>query len=458
MIAAVRRQSLGEIRRPAKGRLLGVVRAFVYASAALLFLSAAATVEVGFTVRVSHALVFLACALGVVAVVDGWRRLPSVVVVGATGVLGSYALAAALGDDKALPGTTRSGDLRELVYLGDLMLGLALVGLVVGVIVSRRELHRVAVALAIGAAVASAYAIYQWFAQQHGWPLADVNNTADSNGVTSGGLQGDGFLGRERARGTFLEPHFLAAFLSSLVPVVAALCLTAKPVARILLGVIVAALLLALLFTSSAPSWAVVVLALTTAAALWAAVVRRPLAFAATAAALVFAASFVTVFFTSPERLGSLTGRSGQQMRLTTDFRTTTWSRVGDIWSTRPVLGYGPGQSSVQLTAASDYSGIPEHPPRPVALQSAQGLWAASLIDAGVVGFGMWLVLLGAALAIAFATVIRRPSILTAGVALAALAATASSQVAGDRLDLRVWLLLGLALAAAQQGQQPERH
>jgi hypothetical protein len=443
--------------RDAGGLALQVVWPLLYCGAALLFLSAAATVDVGFTVRVSQVLLGVACAVGAATVVEGWRRLPFVVVLGATGVLGAYVLAAALGDDQVLQGTARGGAHRELVYLADLVLGLAVVGLVVGATRSRRHLRRLAVALAIGAALAGGYAIYQWFAQQHGWPLADAVNTADSNGVTRGGLQGDGFLGHERARGTFLEPHFLGTFLASLLPVVVALLLTVRRPAKVLLGLTAAAILFASLLTSSVPSWAVLLVGVAAGAVLWAVSRRSAVAVTAAVLAVLLASLLTTVSFRSPETLSGLTGRSGDQMRLTTSFRTTTWHRVGDIWSTRPVLGYGPGQSSVQLTADGDFAGVAADSRHRAGLQSAQGLWAASLIDAGVVGLAMWLVLFCGVLGVAFAAARARPSPLLGGVALAALTAVVGSQVAGDRLDLRVWVLLGLALAAATHDQQPQR-
>lgn len=450
MIASSRRATFTPARRRPEPRLRILVRVLVYACAGLLFLSAAATVDAGFTLRLSYLLAAAACALGAGSVLDGWRRLPFPVVVGGTGVIAAYSLAAALGDDRALPGSTRGGELRELVYLADLVLGLALAGLVVHLARDRRVLRHLVVLLVAAAAVASAYAVYQSFAKEHGWPLAHVNNTADSSGISSGAAQGDGYFGRERPRGTFLEPHFLAAFLSSLLPLAVALALVSRGGTRAAAVFAGGASLAAILLASSAPAWGVVALVLAAAALLWARARRTTTAAVACATAVILLVLFGATVSAAPERLGPLTGRSAQQMRITTDFRTTTWERVVDIWSTRPVLGFGPGQSSVQLTAAS---ADPMEPGSP-ALQSAQGLWAASLIDAGLIGLGMWLVLLGAALATALAAALRRPTVLVAGVALAALAAVAGSQLAGDRLDLRTWLLLGLALAAAEEGDQ----
>jgi O-antigen ligase len=436
--------------------ILRVIKPLVYCSAAFLFLSATATMDIGFTLRISYGLMALACVIGVMTVLQGWRKMPFIVILGATSVLSAYAISAAIGDDRALQGTTRGGEFRELVYLGDLVLGVAVVGLMVGAFRTEGQLRRVACALAVGAALGSGYAIYQWLAQQHGWPFSEVASTTDSNGITTGGLQGEGFLGRERVRGTFLEPHFLGAFLVSLLPITLALCGRTRGTGRALLIVTSGTLLFALLLTSSVPSWAVLTLTIAAGATLWAITKRTRASFAVATVALILAAALTAVSLETPERLSNVTGRSASQMRVTTDFRTTTWSRVVDIWSTRPVLGFGPGQSSVQLSTAGDYSGITRSD-RP-ALQSAQGLWAASLVDAGLVGLGTWLLFLGGALALVFAKVLEAPMLIGSGFALAALAAVIGSQVSGDRLDLRVWLLLGLALAVTNNRRRETEH
>ncbi|MHB1243250.1 MAG: hypothetical protein ACYC1P_07625, partial [Gaiellaceae bacterium] len=135
-------------------------------------------------------------------------------------------------------------------------------------------------------------------------------------------------------------------------------------------------------------------------------------------------------------------------LTVTAEFRTRTWNRVLDIWAVQPAYGHGAGQSSVQLSLLSDG-------PSAVGLQSAQGLWASSLIDTGVVGLGLWLALLGTFLALAFREAWRWWSAENALLVLAAVAAVASALVAGDRLDLRTWLLVGIVAAASSSGLQP---
>jgi O-antigen ligase len=76
-------------------------------------------------------------------------------------------------------------------------------------------------------------------------------------------------------------------------------------------------------------------------------------------------------------------------------------------------------------------------------------LWAAALLDVGIVGLSLWLALLGTALALVLRTTWARPSVVTAALTMAMVAALCSTLVANDRLDLRVWMLIGLAAAVA---------
>jgi len=78
---------------------------------------------------------------------------------------------------------------------------------------------------------------------------------------------------------------------------------------------------------------------------------------------------------------------------------------------------------------------------------SAQGLWAATLIDTGALGLAFWVMLLGGALVLASHRMVREPTPLGAAVLFALTAALLSSQMAGDRLGLGAWSLLGLLLA-----------
>jgi hypothetical protein len=82
-------------------------------------------------------------------------------------------------------------------------------------------------------------------------------------------------------------------------------------------------------------------------------------------------------------------------------------------------------------------------------LNSAQGLWASSLLDVGLVGLGFWIALLGAALALVLQRVAARPSLPETMLLIAMVAALSSVLVAGDRLDLRLWLLLGIVAATS---------
>ena len=358
-----------------------------------------------------------------------------------------------------MAGGTRGGHFRSVVYLTDLALGLAVIGLIVGLSTRPRLIRLVAAAIVAGAAVGATYAVYQWLAQHYGWPLSDVNNTADSSGTTRGAAQGDGILGWERARGTFLEPHFLAGYLASLIPLGAALVAATRGLWRIAAGVATAAMVLALVTTSSFPAWTLLVIVAITGAVLVATLHCRQRIALASTVVLVFAIATIPVAFISPDTAATLTARPASEIEATTTFRTTTWERVGDLWSARPMFGYGPGQSSVQLTLEAEtnrrYTLGPTDGAAP--LESAQGLWAASLLDAGIIGFGLWLVFFGTVLAFALQGVRRHRTALAVGVFLAALAAVLEAQISGDRLDLRVWLLLGLALAVANQRRKADQ-
>jgi hypothetical protein len=68
----------------------------------------------------------------------------------------------------------------------------------------------------------------------------------------------------------------------------------------------------------------------------------------------------------------------------------------------------------------------------------------AALVDAGVFGFGLWLLLLGSVVFIGVRAVLREPTWLLAGLFAAALVGILASLVAGDRLELFAWVILGL--------------
>ena len=277
--------------------------------------------------------------------------------------------------------------------------------------------------------------------------LTDLNNTLDSNGITAGANQGPGVLGWTRARGTFLEPHFLGDYAASILPLAAGLALLAHGWLRAAAATTAVTLGLALVATSSAPDVGVLVVGVLLATTGLVIGHGRVAVAAAIGCATAAVAVLTPLALVSPAPVAAATGRSEVDVANTILFRTDTWSRTIAIWKQRPALGFGPGQSSVQLAAATDVQ--PAFRPPPTALQSAQGIWAASLVDAGIAGLVCWVALFVATGWTALRAVARRPSALTWAVAAAALAAAAGAQITGDRLDLRVWLLLGFALAVA---------
>jgi hypothetical protein len=437
-------------------RLERAARALVLGAAALLFLEAAGTIHAVYTLRLSYLACAVACVVGAPFVLRGWARCPWAIRWSGAALVAAYVAAAVFSDPLTLPGQPRTGAYRMIAYVVDLLIGVSTLGLVVGLFPARRNIRRLVHALVLGAGVAAAYGIYQWPARHFGWPLADVNNTIDSNGITSGIYQGPGLLGWERVRGTFIEPHFFGDYLAALLPLAAAVGLAARGRAvRTGAFAIAAGCGAALALTASAPSAAILVGSALVAAAAYLVGQGRP-AGAAVAGGLAAGAFLLGPYvLTTPALLERATGRSQADLAATIAFRTETWSRAARIWTARPVLGWGPGQSSVQLAAQTDLPrGV--RPRSAGKLQSAQGTWAASLIDAGVVGFGAWILLLGSAVGFVVVALARRATPLTLGTAAAAVAATMGNEITSDRLDLRTWLLLGLALATALAYGRPE--
>jgi len=205
-----------------------------------------------------------------------------------------------------------------------------------------------------------------------------------------------------------------------------------------------------LVLTASASAWAVFALAVLATGAAWAVAAGRPRLAMAAAVAASAAILLAPTLVVAPETLARATGRDAQTLVATADFRTQTWDTVLDVWATRPATGYGPGQSSVQLS-------LVQQGDRAAGLNSAQGVWAAALLDAGVPGFALWLLFLGGTSVLAFITLVARPSWTSAAVAAAVLAGTLSALIATDRLDLRVWLIAGIAAASASAGRHPVR-
>jgi len=415
----------------------------VTAACALLFLDAAGTLEIVYTVTPSYVLLMVACIVGVPIVFSGWRTLPAEVRLFAGMLLGVYAVSGLLADDVVLESQSRASSHRDLVYVADLALGLGVLGLVVGLSDPPRELRRFALAFVGGGAVAAAYALYQWPAQRYGLVFSDVNNAINTTGVSRGaeGSQGAGLLGWERVRGTFVEPHHLGGFLAATVPAFIGAALSMGLRRRTTVAGVVL-LLLPLLLTVSTPSWAVLAVSCLGLATLVAVARGAEYSAAALSGLAVLIVILAGLALARPALLATATGRSEADLELTTEFRLNEWQRAAEAWSVRPVIGHGPGQSAVQLSSRS-----PRSPDR-VVLGSAHGLWAASLVDAGILGLFAWGLLLGSMAFFAARHLLRRPTALALGLAGAALVAVAGSQVSGDRLELRAWVALALVAAA----------
>ena len=409
-----------------------------------LFLERAATLEVGYTLTVSYVLIVVASVLSAPAILRGWRILPRWSVFCAAALLATYVLALALGHQTDLAGLSRASSSRGLIYLSDLVLGLCILGLISG-LWENRSLRPLVIAAAAGGSLAAVYAIYQWFAVRYGLPLKNINNAADSNGVTFGATQGTGLFGGQRVKGTFLEPHFLAGYLACMIPMG---IMTTRWVfgrwRQIAWGGVVM-MLIALLLTISAPGWAELALATATASLLY--VASRGWVLPAATAAMITMAIWLAVVpaLASPQLIAPLVGRSGGELTVTTAFRTQTWRTVFRVWAHNPVLGAGPGQSSVLLTAANALPGRLTNG----ALVSAQGVWAAALLDGGVIALGLWLTLLGGAIIIGAQALWRYPAGLRWATFAAGGAAVVDTLTTGDRLSPLDWIVVALMLAAA---------
>jgi hypothetical protein len=425
---------------PAPERL---ARVLVIGACATLFLSATATMHIVYTLRAPYLLFVAAAVVGAPFVVRGWTRAPVWVRWTALAVVVTYALATALGSQQVLA-DQRAGSHRQLVYLADLVVGQAVIGLILGLWPRDRHRWELVTALAIGAFVVGAYGLYQWFAQHYALPLADVNN---SSGARVRGSQGSGLLGWERIHGTFLEPHSFGAFLVTCLPLGVLVAARATGRARPAAMVGVAAMIAALVLTVTVPAWATLLIATTIGAALYAVARGWTGAAAIAGGAVVVICVSAPLVLARPTVLEHVTNRSAGTLEVTTSFRSDTWRNVGRIWARRPALGYGAGQSSVRLALQSD-ANSPRAVPRR-GLPSAQGLWAASLIDAGILGFETWVLFLGGALVIAGAALVRRPGSFRLACFVALTAAVITGQTGEDRLDLAAWTLIGLALAAA---------
>jgi O-antigen ligase len=422
-----------------------LTKALVLAGAATLPLQNAATLNVGFTLRLSDALFGLALVVGLPFAVRGLLALPAWLRWTSVALLAIYVIATVTRHLATIPGDPRAGDLRAAVYVGNLAEGAGILCLVVGLWKGFEALRPLLIAVTAGSAAAALYAVWQWPAQHYGLPFSNVINTLDSNGITAGSSQGTGILGWERVRGTFLEPHFLGGFMAAAAPLAVVLAVQSRGTARRLAFAAAALMIVALLLTSSAPAWAGFGVAALVACTAYAVGRGRPV-LAAAAAICTSAALFAApVLLVEPATLAAITGRSTTDATVTAEGRKETWNRVLDIWAARPAAGYGAGQSSVRLTLDATGTG---------ALQSAQGLWASSLIDVGVVGLSLWLVLTGTVLTLAVGRIAVRGSVAGAALAMATVAALCSAFVTNDRLDLSVWLLFGIVAACALRGAE----
>ena len=439
------------IDRP-RPTVVRVVELATLASLAFLFLQATATIDASYTVRVSFVLVLVACALGLPLIIEGWRGLPFSL--GATALLlfGAYLLAWIFGD-LATVSTGRGGGTRAASYVGDLAVGLLAIGLVAALWTRPSEYIKPLSALVFGATVASLYGIYQWFALHHGWPLSDVVDVVDSNGVTVDGSQGVGILGWERIRGTFLEPHLLATYVAVILPVCAVLTARSRGRARVGMLAATSSLLLCLLLTSSLSTWAIVAVATGATGTLYCIAMGFVTRAAVCGASLAVIAICSAVVVAAPELSAKVTGRSEKEIVATFDSRTEQWDSTLELLDVRPALGYGPGQSSVQFAAnVEGVDGVDQ-----VVLGTANGLWAASLIDVGLVGAAFWVLFLGAAVAYVVREVLRAPDTLSCALLLACVVAILDTLVVGDRPPTQLWLLIGLGAGyvRAQASSRP---
>lgn len=418
------------------------------------FLSATGTLEIGFTVAPSYLLCLGAVAVGLPSAWRGWKLLPGWLRWLAVALLVVYVVAAVLGHPHRLPSQGSRSQFRRVVYVCDIVLGIGLVGLSASVLATRTWLRRAALALVAAGVLAAAYGLYQWLAQHYGWPAADLNTAPNSDGFSHGHrFQGVGLFGWERIRGTFKEPLLLGTFLGTVLPISLAVAATAAGARRrsVAYGV-VAAVAVAFGLTSSWLSWGLTLLAMLITATLVAVASGRALASAVLGTALVALAITAPVVFTNPSVVAGASGRSASDLRLTSENRTKAWREAIDVWERRPLIGQGPGQSAVRLAYRPD--AIRPGLRAPIVYGSAQGLWAASLVDAGLFGLAAWTGLLLGLLGLGVISIWQRPSPIGAALLAAAIVAVASGQLLGDRLDLRVWLVLGLLAAASQAGQR----
>jgi O-antigen ligase len=251
-------------------------------------------------------------------------------------------------------------------------------------------------------------------------------------------------------RGTFVEPFYFGTYLAAILPLVTQLPGLAAGRRRMFAWGAVALVIGALVLTDSSLAW----VSLLTAAAVVGVIVcikaARPLLAGAAGAGIALLIVLCTLVVIDPGVLSPVTARSNSQLNFTVSVRTTAWKQVNETWSRRPVLGYGPGASSVELAHSVDPREVGAASPPVTVLGSAQGIWAASLIDAGVLGILAWTVMFGAILYHAGLVATGSSSTMLWAAIVASLVGILSGEVGGDRLDLRVWVLMAFALVVSR--------
>src|SRR4051812_28197656 len=109
-----------------------VARILVLAAAVLLVLDSAGTLQVGVTLTMSYLCLAAACVVGWAAVIEGWRCMPRWLQGAASGLVLIYVISTVTGDQQLLVSSTRGGSLRGVTYVVDLIVGLAVIGLIRG--------------------------------------------------------------------------------------------------------------------------------------------------------------------------------------------------------------------------------------------------------------------------------------------------------------------------------------
>jgi hypothetical protein len=429
----------------------------VLTSAVALFLHDAGTIGVSYTLRLSYALMALACVLGARFVIRGWQSAPVGIKLTASFLGLVYLTSGLLGINPVLPGQARGSSLRWVVYLLDLGLGFASFGLLLEVFHDKRRIRQLTLALALGGVVAALYGIYQWVAQHYGLPLSNLNNAPNSDGFSTGArFQGIGLLGWERVRGTFVEPFSFGIYLAAILPLVTQLPNSQIGRRRWYSWAAVLITFGALTLTDSSLAWACLFAAVTVVGTGACIKTGRPVLAGVAGGGAVLLVVACTLLISEPGLLSPVTARSDSQLHLTVSARTTAWSQATNAWSMHPVLGYGPGASSVKLAyrPSAQAVGLAS---APVVLGSAQGIWAASLVDAGVFGVLAWIIMFAAVFYYTGSVAMKARSPLLWAAIVAALVSVLASQVGGDRLDLRIWVLMAFALVASRSAGVGDR-